>query len=271
MNKLREKFQQLREENKKALICFITAGFPNLKTTEKLIKILTSSGVDIIELGVPFSDPIADGPIIQYTSFEALKNKISLEKVLKFVKKNRCKTSSAIVIMSYLNPIYKYGFERFFLDAKCSGIDGVIIPDLIPEENEFIEEFSNKYNLPIVYFLSTTSSELRQKVIFEKSQEFIYVISVTGVTGPREKFPKSILKFLKNLREKTSLPLILGFGVSSPEQIKPLLSYIDGVVIGSALLKIIDDSSPYELSEKIKKFLYPFRKVLEDSFTKGKK
>ncbi|MDI6640997.1 MAG: tryptophan synthase subunit alpha, partial [Elusimicrobiota bacterium] len=187
MNRLREKFVQLKKENRKALVCFLTAGFPDLKITEKIITILESCGTDIIELGVPFSDPIADGQIIQYTSFQALKNKISLKKILQFIKKIRLNSQMPIVIMSYLNPIHNYGLEKFFKDGKSYGVDGLIIPDLIPEEGKIIENFSYKYHLPIIYLLSTTTSEVRQKLIFNKSKEFVYVVSVTGVTGPREK------------------------------------------------------------------------------------
>lgn len=263
MNRIRERLNQLREANKKALVCFVTAGFPDLKTTEKIVNILQSCGVDIIELGVPFSDPIADGPIIQWTSFKALENKISLRKILQFVKKNRPKIQIPIVIMSYLNPIYRYGLKRFFLDAKISDVDGIIIPDLIPEEGKIVRRLSYKYKLPIIYLLSITSGENRQEMILTKSQEFVYVVSVTGVTGPREKFSGDITSFLKKLKRNANIPLLLGFGISNTKQVEKIKKYVDGIVIGSALLKVIDKSKPSELCKNITDFLFPFREVLD--------
>lgn len=263
MNRLHQKLSELRRENRKALTCFITAGFPNLKVTEKVIHILESCGVDILELGVPFSDPIADGPIIQYTSYVALKNNTSLKRILKFVKRIRPTVKIPIVIMSYFNPIYRYGIEKFFKDAVEHGIDGVIIPDCIPEEGGILKNLSHKHSLPVIYLLSTTTSEERQKVILRNSQEFVYVVSVTGVTGPREKLPEEILSFLRNVKKKSSVPLLLGFGIKSPKQIEPLKKYIDGVIIGSALLQVIDKSDESELKKNIEEFLTPFRKKLD--------
>ncbi len=264
MNQLTEKFKQLKKEKRKALTIFITAGYPDLKTTEKLIYKLEEFGVDIIEVGIPFSDPIADGPVIQFSSYESLKGKTFLSKVLRLIRRIRNKIKIPIVIMSYLNPIHKYGFEKFFSDSKTTGIDGLIIPDIIFEESKEIEKLSKKYRLPMIYLVAPTTSPERRKKIIKKTTGFIYAVSLTGVTGPREKLPDYIHNFLKDLHSYTNKPLLIGFGISKPEQVISVKKYIDGVIIGSALINIISKTERKEMFHKIEKFINSFRKVLRN-------
>lgn len=259
MDRLREKFNQLREKNKKALTCFITVGYPSIKATEKLLHLFESSGVDIVELGVPFSDPIADGTTIQHSSECALKKKISLSKTLQFVKKIRDKTDIPLVIMTYLNPVFKYGMKKFFKDAKYAGIDGVIFPDLIPEESKILENYNKKYQMPVIYLFTPTTSIKRQDIIFQRSQGFVYIVSLTGVTGARKQLPEDLTLFLKRIRQETNKPILLGFGISTPKQIRKILSYIDGIIIGSAIINKIKTA---KTMKTVKSFIESFRKTL---------
>lgn len=263
MNRLTEKFIQLKREKRKSLSIFITAGYPDLKTTEKLIFLLEKSGVDIIEIGIPFSDPIADGHIIQKSSYLSLKKGTSLNKVLELIYRIRDKVNLPIVIMSYLNPINKYGIQKFFIDSKRVGIDGLIIPDIILEESKEIEKLSKRYRVPLIYFVSPTTSLERRKKILKKSTGFIYVVSLTGVTGPRKKFPEYLNDFLKDLRETTKKSLLIGFGISNPQQIVSINEYIDGIIIGSAIIKIISKKNK-NMFHRIEKFINSFRKVLKN-------
>ena len=264
MNLLNKKFIKLKKQNKKALSIFITAGYPDFDFTQKLIFELEKIRVDIIEIGIPFSDPIADGPVIQKSSYESLKKGTSLKKVLRFICKIKNRISIPIVIMSYLNPINKYGMSKFFSDARKAGVDGIIIPDIIFEESREIETISRKYNIPLIYLVAPTTSIKRRKEILKKSKGFIYVVSVTGVTGPREKLPEDLQDFLKNLRNSTKKPLMLGFGISRPQQIIPVKKYIDGIIIGSAIIRIISKTRKKEVFDKIENFINSFRKVLKN-------
>ncbi|RKY32970.1 MAG: tryptophan synthase subunit alpha [Candidatus Omnitrophota bacterium] len=242
MNRIDKKFKALKKAKKKAFIIFITAGFPDLKTTEKLILSLGDSAADILELGVPFSDPLADGPIIQESSQAALKKGTNLNRILNLVKKVRKHTQVPICLMTYYNPIYCFGEEKFIKAASQAGVDGVIIPDLPPEEaGEFIKT-ANKSGLHNICFLSPTSAKERVGYISNKAKGFIYYVSLTGVTGPRKALPKDLISHLKSIRRKIKKPLCVGFGISAPAQVRQIQKVADGAIVGSAIVKQIKNN-----------------------------
>lgn len=253
MNKIDKKFLELKKENKKAFIAFITAGIPSLKMTGDIVLTLEKSGADIIELGIPFSDPLADGPTIQEASLQALKKNINLKKILNFVKDLRKKTDIPIIFMTYFNPILKLGIERFINDCKISKVDGLIIPDLPYEEACELIKLSKKKEISTIFLVAPTSTNDRIKNITRFSTGFIYYVSLTGVTGTREKLPSEITTKIKLVKSMTKKPVAVGFGVSKPEQAKTLAKIADGIIVGSAIVKIIlkNISNKEELLNKL--------------------
>ncbi len=256
MNRIEEKFKELREEGKHALIAYVTCGDPDIDTTKKIIKILVEAGVDLIELGMPFSDPLADGPTIQMASSIALKNNISLNRVLSLARDIRKSVSIPLVIMSYYNPIFHYGIRNFISEAKKSHIDGLIIPDLPPEEAHQIEMFARKMNIDTIYFISPTSTNRRINTIIKHSKGFIYYLSLTGVTGERKTLPEGIKKDIIKIKRLTNKPVCVGFGISSADQVKDICQIADGVIVGSAIInRIHQDKSKTGIFEDVKSFV----------------
>ncbi|MDD5196168.1 MAG: tryptophan synthase subunit alpha [Candidatus Omnitrophica bacterium] len=243
MNRIDKKFKDLKKTGKKAFIAFITAGFPSLPVTEKLIYALDKIGVDILELGVPFSDPMADGPVIQAASQEALRKNTHLVDILNLVKKARKKTEMPICLMTYYNPVFCFPDDKFILEAKKSGVDGVIIPDLPPEEGKGFIAAAKGRGLDTICFLSPTSSKKRIKLISRVAQGFIYYVSLTGVTGARSKLPEDIRKNVRLIKRYARKPVCVGFGVSTPSQAREIKKIADGVIIGSAIVKKIKENS----------------------------
>ncbi|MFA5356836.1 MAG: tryptophan synthase subunit alpha [Candidatus Omnitrophota bacterium] len=239
MSRISRKFSALKRQNKKAFIAFITAGYPNLEITRRLILELPGSGVDIIELGVPFSDPLADGPIIQDSSQAALKRGVNLNDILNLVKGVRGFVNIPICLMTYYNPVFCFGEDKFARIAVKSGVDGVIIPDLPPEEGAVFMRSANKYGLDTIFFLSPTSTRERIKFVSRASRGFIYYVSLTGVTGPRQALPCDLAVNLKLVKKIADKPVCVGFGVSRPEQVKAIDKIADGVIVGSAIVKEI--------------------------------
>jgi len=237
MNRIKEKFKELKKEGRKGFIPFITCGDPDLAASKNLVFALKKAGADIIELGVPFSDPIADGPTIQASSQRALNNEISLKKVIQFAKDIRKKSQIPLVLLSYFNPIYKFGIKNFIKESK-NIVDGVIIPDLPPEEARLLKDGEDK--LPLIFLLAPTSTEERIKLVSQFSQGFIYVVSVSGVTGARKTIPYKIKNLILKIRSFTDKPICLGFGISTPEQVKVVKDWVDGIIVGSALVNIIE-------------------------------
>lgn len=242
MNRIENKFKGLKKARRKAFIAFITAGFPDLKVTEKLILEFSRIGVDIIELGVAFSDPMADGLIIQEASQLALKNDTNLDKIFALVKRVRRKTEVPICLMTYYNPIFCFGEERFIRTARDHGVDGVIIPDLPPDEGRLFIQSAAKYGLDVILFIAPTTSKKRVKYIAKKARGFIYYVSLTGVTGPRSVLPKDLIRDLKAVKKLVSKPLCVGFGVSAPRQVQEIQRVADGVIVGSAILRKIKEN-----------------------------
>ena len=216
-------------KERKALITFITAGDPSLSVTEKLIYQLEKAGADIIELGIPFSDPLADGPVIQASHLRALKKDISLDDVFKLVSKVRKKTRIPICFMLSYNLILQFGVEKFYKEAERVGVDGAIVPDLPPEEAQ----------APNIFLVAPTSTDERIKLAAEKSSGFIYLISVTGITGKREKVAEDLRGLVSRVRKYSKLPIAVGFGISKPSQAAEVANIADGVIVGSAIVDLI--------------------------------
>lgn len=242
INELDSKFKTVEFAKKKALIAYMAAGDPVFSQQEKLVEALSNSGVDILELGVPFSDPIADGPTIQAAAQRALNNGVTLKAILKWVPKLKKKTDIPIVLMTYLNPLHAYGMAKFAQDAGRAGVSGVIIPDLIPEEGKEWERALSKNNVHLIYLLAPTSPAARQKMIAQKTRGFLYAVSVAGVTGARRSISPKTKKWLAHLRGLGPRPVCVGFGISEPGHIKSLRGAVDGFIVGSALIDRIHKS-----------------------------
>ncbi len=239
MNRIKRTFHNLRKSKKKAFIVYVTAGYPSMPLTEKIVFELEASGADIIELGVPFSDPMADGLTIQRSSEKSLEAGTTLKKILKSVKRIRAKSRIPIALMSYLNPIYRYGVERFVGDAVKSGVDGVIIPDLPPEESSEFVRPAKGGDFCVVFLASPTSTAARIRNIAARSRGFIYYVSLTGVTGARHDLPAHISRDIKRIKRVTDKPVCVGFGVSNAKQARNIARAADGVIVGSAVINII--------------------------------
>jgi tryptophan synthase alpha chain len=237
-NRLTAKLTQLREQNEKALVLFLTAGYPKLDSTVPLVLELAHAGADIIELGMPFSDPLADGPIIQTSSQQAIKNGITLDHILNQVKRIREHTNIPLVLMGYLNPILHYGEEKFFADAKKAGVDGIILPEVPLEESERFLSINRKYNLADILFIGPATSDKRIQKIDKATTGFLYCVSTTGVTGRTNVGDiKSYVKRVK--RNSKNNPVLVGFGIKTPIDAQRIAQQADGVIVGSALIQRI--------------------------------
>lgn len=240
MNRIDKKFKTLRESKQKAFIAYITAGDPDLAATEKLVYALEEAGVDIIELGVPFSDPMADGPTIQAASQRALKNNVSLSDILHLVFSIRRKSQIPIALMTYYNPVYHMGDDNFVALCKSAGVDGVIIPDLPPEEAKALRSHALKSRLTTVFFMAPTTTNERLGKIVQATTGFLYYVSLTGVTGARSSLSRSIASDVKRAKRLTDKPVCVGFGISTADHVREAGRFADGVIVGSAIIKEIE-------------------------------
>jgi len=237
MSKIEQTFKGLKNKGRKALIPFLVAGDPDLETTEALVRKMAENGADIIELGVPYSDPLADGPTIQAASQRALQKGVNLKDIFGLTERLRG-IASPVVIMSYFNPIFRYGLRAFAEGCKENGVDGVIVPDLPPEEaRPWIEE-ARKVELDTIFLAAPTSSPDRIRLVSKYSRGFIYYVSLTGVTGVRDKLSDELELGVRQIKEHSPKPVAVGFGISTPEQAKEVSRFADGVIVGSALVKI---------------------------------
>jgi tryptophan synthase alpha chain len=239
VNRIDKTFKVLRSKGRKAFIAYITAGDPDIKSTADIVVALEKSGVDIIELGIPFSDPIADGPTIQAASFRALQKGSSLAKVFAMVAKLRKQTQIPIAFMTYYNPVLKYGLDGFFKSCRKAGVDGVIIPDLPTEESKDILRLGRNAGVRTIFLVAPTSTRDRIAQIVKRSSGFIYYVSTTGVTGARKKLPDDITKNTRLIRSMTDKPIAVGFGVSDAAQAASVAKAADAVIVGSAIVRII--------------------------------
>ncbi|HWI55291.1 MAG TPA: tryptophan synthase subunit alpha [Desulfobacteria bacterium] len=254
-NRITSRFSDLKLKGEKGLITFVTAGDPNLQTTKEIVLALEKAGADIIELGVPYSDPVADGPVIQRASQRALRAGTNLKKIFQTVRELRETTQIPILLMTYFNPLLRYGLEAVAADAFASGVDGFIIPDLPFEEKSVFVGELKKHNIFLIPLVAPTSGYDRIKQITEDSEGFIYCVSLTGVTGVREGIPQNLKDFMENVRKVTSAPLAVGFGISNPEQVSVVSQYCDAVIVGSALVKTIGEKGDSdELIESVTEF-----------------
>ena len=239
MNRIDKTFLELKKKKKKAFIVYLTVGFPNVATTEKLILALAEAGVDMFELGMPFSDPLADGPIIQESSAYALKNKVTLNTVLSLTQRLRKRTGKPLILMGYFNQIFRFGVERFATAAQKSGLDAVIVPDLPIEESGDLAKQLKRNNIHNINFIAPTTDLSRTKAIARISKGFIYYVSLTGTTGARNKLPVEIAKKVRQLKKYVKIPVCVGFGISKKEHFRYVASFSDGAIIGSAIISTI--------------------------------
>ncbi len=249
-------FAGLKKNKRKALVPFLTCGFPSISGFFSLYETLEENGADIIEVGIPFSDPLADGPVIQATSKIALENGINTDIVLSSILKIRKRSSIPIAVMTYFNTVYHYGFDRFLKKAEEAGINGLIIPDLPLEEFRNYKDYFGMTNIDNIMFASLTSTSKRLSAIAREGRGFIYCVSVKGVTGIRDDVNPEVRTFLKNLRKITSLPLVLGFGLSNRKQIAQIRDYCDGIIIGSKILSLILEANNFKQGiKKVESFI----------------
>lgn len=262
INRIDKKFKELKTRGRRAFIAYITAGDPDLSTTGKLIRELERSGVDIIELGIPFSDPLADGPTIQDASQRAIRGGVTVAKIFKMVRKARLASGIPLVFMTYYNPVFKYGVDRFIRNCVASGIDGIIVPDLPYEEAVGLARSCNRGGIRLIFLVAPTSGVERIKKIVKRSKGFIYYVSLTGVTGVRKILSKEIKPKVSLIRSMTNLPVCVGFGISNPSQAREAARISDGVIVGSAIVSVIAEMKDNKnLTAKVS----GFTKVLADA------
>jgi len=243
MGRIDNKFKALRSAGRKAFMPYITAGDPSLPTTESLIRTFSEAGSSVIELGVPFSDPIADGPVNQRSAIRALKNDVSLRRILQMVGSLRSQGEEIpIVLFTYYNPIYKFGLAKLASAAAESGVDGLVVPDLPPDEADGLREEAKRCGLDTIFLLAPTSTVERIKLVATSSTGFIYYVSRTGVTGERERLSSTIERSVVAIRSYTDTPIAVGFGVSKADQVREIARIADGVIVGSAIVRAIEEN-----------------------------
>jgi len=251
MNRIDEKFSALKSRGRTALITFITAGDPDLETTAKILRVLERSGADLVELGVPFSDPMADGPTIQRASERALQKGASLPRILRMVREFRRDSEIPLILFGYYNPFFRYGLKRFTREASRAGVDGILCVDLPPEESGELKRWTDTRGLDTIFLLAPTSDAGRIRLVARQGGGFVYYVSVTGVTGARRRFEDHLHAQVARVRRYTSLPVGVGFGISTPEQAAWIASFADAAVVGSALIEVMEKADQNQ--EKVKR------------------
>jgi tryptophan synthase alpha chain len=253
-------------EGHKALIAFITGGDPNLETTEKLVPAMAKAGADLIEIGIPFSDPIAEGPVIQEADERSLKAGCTTDKLFDAVSRIREKTDVPLLFMTYLNPVFTYGKEKFMRRCAECGIDGVIVPDLPYEEKDELAEVCSSYGIELISLIAPTSKE-RISMIARESEGFVYCVSSLGVTGVRSEIKTDIGAMVTQVRSATRIPCAVGFGISTPEQAAEMAGIADGAIVGSAIVKIIAKHGR-DCVGPVTEFVQSLRKAIDNKFDK---
>ena len=256
MGRIEDAFTTLKREGKKGFIPFITAGDPDLATTEQLLITLANSGATLIELGVPFSDPMADGPVIQRASERALKNKFGLQEILDTTSRVRKLIDTQIILFSYYNPLLQFGLKRIAEAAKDAGLDGVLVTDLTPEESGEFEAELRGSGLDMIFLVAPTSTDERLQLVAQHASGFIYAVSRAGVTGARSTISAEAEKLVTRMRRFTELPIAVGFGISNADQVRDVQRYADAVVVGSAIVAEMErlSDSP-DIVQRIAEFL----------------
>lgn len=264
MSRIKDKFQELGSKKQKALIAYVMAGFPSESGTISAVRGLVKGGADIIELGFPFSDPLADGPVIQNASFLSLKKGMNIAKFLNIVKKIRRETNIPLVLMTYTNLLYKQGYDKFMSTIKNAGIDGLILPDMaIEEAGEFLK-VAKKNDIDTIFLISPNTSSERIEKISDASSGFLYLVSVFGITGGQQQFQDYTIQAIRNAKKilNGKIPLGVGFGVSNPEQAKFIIGNgADAIIVGSAFLRLIEKTSQSKIENKIRSFTKSLKKT----------
>lgn len=256
MGRIGDCFAALSGRGEAALIPFLTAGDPTLETTWELALAAEAGGADLLEIGVPFSDPMADGPTLQRAAARALQAGASLPRVLELVARLRERSEIPVVLFGYCNPFYRYGLERFADDAQAAGVDGVLCVDLPPEEAGEVKAETDRAGLDLAFLLAPTSGLRRIRKVTSVSRGFVYVVSVTGVTGARSRLPATVPRLVRRVQEHTPLPVAVGFGISAPDQAAWVASFADAAVVGSALADLIERCpDPLTLSGRVERFV----------------
>jgi len=256
MTRIETVFNQLKQRNQAGLIPFITAGDPDLDTTAELVRTLADAGADLIELGFPFSDPMADGPTIQAASERALAAGATLDKVLRMVREVRRDCQVPLVLMGYYNPVFRYGIEKFAEDAADAGVDGLLLVDLPPEEATEITTYLKQAGIAMITLLAPTTPPERMRKLASEAEGYLYYVSMTGVTGTQKVRPDDIREAVEELKSMTDIPVGVGFGITTPQDAAAVGRFADGVVVGSALVKIIEEyGSDSELLPKVRQFI----------------
>ena len=266
MKRIEKRFAQLKEKREKALVAYLTAGYPDLETTRDLIPALDAAGVDVLELGVPFSDPTADGPAIQRASQRALRNGTTLSRILSLVGDLRPSTDLPIVLFSYYNPIHAYGTQRFAREAAAAGADGVLVVDLPAEEAGELRKHTDPAGLDFISLVAPTTGAERARQIVKGASGFIYYISLTGVTGTGRPQVEEIRKNVSRIKTMTRVPVVAGFGVSTPAQAREIGAEADGVVVGSAFIRLIEEQAEKRVPSEA---VYAFARKLKKALMKG--
>jgi tryptophan synthase alpha chain len=262
-----DKIASVFKNGRKALIGYVTVGYPDIKATIKIARVLAENGCDIIELGIPFSDPLADGATIQHASHQALLNGVTPEVCLKIAAEISGKIDTPLLFMTYYNPVLNYGLDKFC--AKCveAGIRGLIVPDLPPEEGTDLDAIAHRHSLDMVYLLAPTSTDERIKVVALRSTGFVYLVSLTGVTGARENLSADLEVFVTRVRKKAKQPLCIGFGISTPEHAARAASIADGVIVGSRIIQLIGENSSLKA---LKSFITGLRQAIDNKKNTGR-
>lgn len=241
MGRIEETFRRLRRRGERALVPYFTAGDPGLEVTRQLVEEAAARGADLIELGLPFSDPLADGPTIQRASQRALAQGVSLAKLLPVAAELRGRVAVPLVLMSYLNPLHRYGLDAAVRDLGRAGFDGLIVPDLPPEEGLPLARLARSAGLDLIFLAAPTSGPDRLRLIARQGRGFIYLVALTGVTGERAELPPDLLRQIRELRAVTAKPICVGFGLSRPEHVREVVRWADGAIVGSAIVRLVED------------------------------
>lgn len=256
MSRITTTFERLRSGNRAALVPFLMAGDPDLGVTRELVRAAVRNGADLIELGVPFSDPTADGPVLQRSATRALKRGASLPRVLELVTDLRKETDVPIVLFGYFNPIFRYGTKRLARDARQAGVDALLVVDLPPEESGELWEPARAEGLDQIFLLAPTSDRGRVSAVLERASGFVYYVSMTGVTGVKAIAPTDVRPQVEKLRKRCKLPIGVGFGISSAQQATAVAAFADAVIVGSAMMRVVEEcGSAIDLPEKLGAFV----------------
>lgn len=253
--KIKTYFESIKNQGHNLFVPYIMAGDCELDVLKERILFLQESGVAAIELGIPFSDPVADGPTIQEAGIRALQNGTTLKKIIAFLKEFKDERAVPIVLMAYLNPIFAYGIDEFARDCKDAGVSGVIIPDIPLEEEHLVSEALSTHSVAFIRLAALTSSDERLKEIAKRSEGFLYAVSVTGTTGERATYEDRVYTYLEKLKQMSNVPVLAGFGVSNPEQAKQLSSNCDGVIVGSKIVSLFHEGKDEEVRQLIQNSL----------------